>query len=165
MLYLQRRGWDGLDCAVATRAFMSLHVWIYRFVNGTPSSLLVRPILGVLDTYDCVGQTRCGAFVIHFTDGSCVDFLAPALCDGLSMDFCAFLRGTGQECARCIYEVALAGDGVIMPFSEDAVPILTRRSQYSQLPSDYANQAESLVVCENAEQLWSLLRDRPMDSL
>jgi hypothetical protein len=71
---------------------------------------------------------------------------------------CAFhIDGMSPQLVRFILEIAKAGDMVVLPATEDLVPILSSLEQKQQLPSHLVEGGPEPVFCESPAELVSLL--------
>jgi hypothetical protein len=80
---------------------------------------------------------------VEFADGAHVE---------LSADFggCTFhIRDMSPKMANFVWEIASAGEMVILPAMKNFVPVLTSPAQKKHLPSDFSRDNPEPVVCES----------------
>jgi len=117
-----------------------------------------EPVRAVLLSRDFSGPDQFGFYVVRFSDGVHVEFSAQGLHEGNDFDGCAFhIRSMSFDLIKFVWEVATAGDMVILPAMEDFVPILSSPEQAQSLPPDLLRDCPHPVVCGSAAELESLL--------
>jgi hypothetical protein len=142
----------------ATIAAMSFDVFLQRFECGEPGVVNADRVRAVLLSREFTGPDRFGFYDVSISDGIHVEFSAKGLADGTGFDGCAFhIRSMSAELVQFVWEIATAGDMVIMPAMEDFVPILSSPEQITSLPSDLRRDYPHPVVCGSAAELESLL--------
>jgi hypothetical protein len=139
---------------------MSFDVFLQKFDAGEPAQADRELVLNVLRTHRYDGPDGFGFYVVKFPDGSDVEFSAKGLEDNTGFTDCAFhIRGMGQHLVRFIFEIAKAGDMVILPAMDPFVPILSRPAQIDAVPAGLAENDPKPVFCESADELQSLLSE------
>lgn len=137
---------------------MSFDVFLQRFAAGKPAEVSREPVLAVLRTTKFSGPDDSGIYVVEFSDGQEVEFYAEGLQGSGDFKDCSFeIHGMSQHLVRFIFEIAKAGDMVILPAMEDFVPILSLPEQQKELPAELADNEPEPVLCGSAEELESLL--------
>jgi hypothetical protein len=92
--------------------------------------------------------------VVTFADGADVEFSAQGLDGTQSFSGCAFhLRGMSAQVVSFVFDIAKAGDFVILPAMENFVPILSHPSQRTMIPKDLPEA----VLSESSSELEALL--------
>jgi len=117
-------------------------------------------VLAVLKNTKFTGPDKFGFYRVAFPDGSDVDFSAEGL-QGLG-DFsdCAIhIHGLSSHITSFIFEIARAGDMVILPAMDDFVPILLSPEQKKELPAELAENDPKPVLCGSSGELEALLSD------
>jgi hypothetical protein len=137
---------------------MSFDVFLQRFVGGEPAAVNRDRVRAVLVSREFTGPDQFGFYGVSFADGVHVEFSAKGLAHETEFDGCAFhIRGISSDLAQFVWEIAKAGDMVILPAMEDFVPILSSPEQTRDLPPDLREGYPHSVVCSSAEELESLL--------
>ena len=137
---------------------MSFDVFLQRFVGGEPAEVRRESVQPVLMTSSHSGPDEYGYFIVTFPDGVDVELLAKGLDGSGSFTGCAFrVRGLSSNLAAFIFEVAKAGDMVVLPAMEDFVPILSAPEQRNELPPDLQSGEREPVLCRSASELEVLL--------
>ena len=137
---------------------MSFDVFLQRFVGGEPAEVPRESVRAVLMASSHSGPDEHGYFVVKFPDGVDVELSAKGLDGSGSFTGCAFhVRGFSPNLAAFIFEIAKAGDMVVLPTMEDFVPILSAAEQKNELPSDLQNSAPAPIWCKSAPELEALL--------
>jgi hypothetical protein len=137
---------------------MSFDVFLQRFVGGEPAEVRRESVRTVLMASSHSGPDEYGYFVVTFPDGLEVELSAKGLDGSGSFTGCAFhVRGLSSSLAAFIFEIARAGDMVVLPAMEDSVPILSAPEQRNELPSDLQASEREPVLCRSASELEVLL--------
>jgi hypothetical protein len=137
---------------------MSFDVFLTKLVAGKPADVNREQVRAVLQTTKFTGPNEFGFYVVEFSDGVDVQFSAEGLDGAGEFRDCAFhIRGMGSHLVRFIFEIAKAGDMVILPAMEPFVPILTSPEQIKELPPGLAKDGLEPVVCRAPAELESLL--------
>ena len=137
---------------------MSFDVFLQKFVRGEPAKANRESVRAVLSTQDFSGPDDFGFYDVRFTDGSEVEFSASGLSGESDFAACAFhIRGMSQRLVSFIWDIAKAGEMVILPAMDDFVPILSSLEQHNHLPQDLARDFPVPVVCKSPAELESLL--------
>ena len=137
---------------------MSFDVYLQRFDKGEPAEVSREPVLTVLRSAKFTGPDDLGFYVVEFPDGQDVEFSAEGLQGSGEFTGCAFhIRGISPHLVRFMFEVAKAGDMVLVATMEPFVPILSRPEQRQQVPAELAENDPAPVVCGSPEELHSLL--------
>jgi hypothetical protein len=136
---------------------MSFDIFLQRFEGGEPAPISRDSVRRVLHAHDYSDPTRTGFYNVRFPDGVEVEFSASGLENEKKFDNCSFhVRGTGPYLITFIWDMADAGDMVILPAMEEPVAILTSPGQLSHLPPDAIKNFRP-VVCSSPNQLGELL--------
>ncbi|MGA3269306.1 MAG: hypothetical protein ABSE16_21125 [Verrucomicrobiota bacterium] len=137
---------------------MSFDVFLQRFGGGKPAEVSREPVLAVLRTTKFRGPDDFGVYVVEFPDGQEVERSAEGLQGPGAFKDCSFeIHGMSPHLVRFMFEVAKAGDMVMLPAMEDFVPILSRPEQRKELPEDLAGNEPEPVGCDSPEELDLLL--------
>jgi hypothetical protein len=137
---------------------MSFDVFLQKFEHGETATVDPISVRAVLMTKEFKGPDDHGFYAVRISDGTEVEFSARGLNGDGDFTSAAFhIRGMSECLAAFIWEVAHAGEMVIVPAMEDWVPILPTLDQYQHLPIDLKRDFPTPVVCESAAQLNLLL--------
>jgi len=137
---------------------MSFDVFLQRFVGGEPAEVNRDSVRAILMASSHSGPDEYGYFIVKFPDGVDVELSAKGLDGGGSFTGCAFrAQGLSSNLAAFIFEIAKAGDMVVLPAMEDFVPILSAPEQRNELPPDLQNSAQGPIWCRSAYELEALL--------
>jgi hypothetical protein len=116
---------------------MSFDVFLTKFSAGMPAESNRDAVLAVLNKAKFQGPDEHGFYVVEFADGHSVEFSAGGLQGEGEFNDCAFhIRGMSPDLVRFVFEIAKAGDMVMMPATEDFVPILSLPGQQNELPKE-----------------------------
>ena len=136
---------------------MSFDVFLQRFENGDVAEAQREPVLAVLRKTSFRGPDEFGFYIIAFPDRVEVEFSAKGLELKDRFTGCAFfIRGFGKHLAEFIYQVARAGDMVIMPAMEGNPLIFVSDGQRPHVPADSLERSRPVVV-KSPEELGALL--------
>ena len=134
---------------------MSFDIFLQKFSYGNSAEANREAVLAVLKNEKYKRPNRL--YHVTFTDGADVEFSAELESKG-KFDGCAFfVRGMSRLLIKFIFDIAKAGDMVILPAMEGFVPILCSSEQKQHLPKELAHNEPPPVVCESGEELESLL--------
>jgi hypothetical protein len=137
---------------------MSFDVHLQKFADGHAADANREGVRAVLQSTAFVGPDEFGFYVVTFPDDIRVELSASGLDGTGAFTGCAFfIRGMSSDLVRFIFEVARAGDMVILPAMEHFVPILSSPEQRAHLPADLTDRDPAPVVCDTPEGLESLL--------
>jgi hypothetical protein len=137
---------------------MSFDVFLQRFAAGQSAQVSREQVRAVLTTRKFIGPNDFGFFIVQFPDGVDVEFSAKGLRDSADFKGCAFhIRCMSPHLVRFMFEVAKAGDMVMLPLMEDFVPILSNSAQRGELPTELIQKDPGPVLCGSPEELESLL--------
>jgi hypothetical protein len=137
---------------------MSFDVFLQRFVGGEPAEVHKESVRAILMARPHSGPDEYGYFIVTFPDGVDVELSAKGLDGSGSFTSCAFhVRGLSCNLAAFIFEVAKAGDMVVLPAMKDFVPILSAAEQRNELPLDLQAGEREPVLCRSASELEVLL--------
>lgn len=137
---------------------MSFDVFLQRFVGGEPAEVRRESVRPVLMASSHSGPAEYGYFIVTFPDGVDVELSAKGLDGSSSFTGCAFhVRGLSSNLAAFIFEIAKAGDMVVLPAMEDFVPILSAPGQRNELPPDLQASERGPIWCRSASELEVLL--------
>lgn len=136
---------------------MSFDVFLQRFRNGESADAPRATVRNVLAREKYQGPDDFGFYLVTFSDGTEVEFSAGGLDSDKPFCGCAFhIRGFSGELAKFIFDVATAGDMVILPAMEDRLVILANKDQEHHLQPDIREDFKPVVV-ENGDELRALL--------
>ncbi|PWT86620.1 MAG: hypothetical protein C5B56_12145 [Proteobacteria bacterium] len=136
---------------------MSFDVFLQRFADGESAHVDRRPVREVLKSANYRGPDDFGVYVVAFPDGVEVEFSAKGLESGESFKGCAFhIRGFGDGLIKFMFDVARAGDMVIIPTMEDNPLVLVSEQQKKNVPVDLQESFQSIVV-DSAGELGAVL--------
>lgn len=137
---------------------MSFDIFLRRFVGGEPAEAHRDQVRAVLQANHHSGPDRYGFYVVNFPDGVDVELSAKGLDGSESFKGCAFhVRGMSSHLAEFILKVAKAGDMILLPAMEDAIPILSSPHQLSQLPPDLVQGGRRPILCDLPKALERIL--------
>jgi hypothetical protein len=129
-----------------------------------------QPVREVLKATTHRGPDDFGFYLIAFPDGVEVEFSASGLVSEEPFTGCAFhVRGFGASLMKFIFDVARAGDMVIIPAMEGNPLVLVSEEQKKNVPADFQKSFQSIVVRSGAElgvvlsggfEGWSAYRDQ-----
>ncbi|MCA9441346.1 MAG: hypothetical protein KC964_11100 [Candidatus Omnitrophica bacterium] len=126
---------------------MSFDIFLQHFVNGESAEADRRDVLDVLATVDYDGPDKYGSYHVAFPDGVVVEFDASGLESEESFTGCAFCRcGFGDDLVKFIFDVARAGDMVIMVPMEPAPMFLISEDQKAGVPPDLLENFQPILV-------------------
>ena len=126
---------------------MSFDVFLQRFEDRKPAEVDRRLVLDVLRTTAFRGPDAFGFYVVAFPDGVDVEFSARGLESDDPFSGCAFhVRGCGDSLIAFMFEVARAGDMVILPAMEGNPIVLVSEAQEAHLPLDIGDDVEPICV-------------------
>jgi hypothetical protein len=149
---------EALSNGLQEHTTMSFDVFLQRFVGGKPVEVDRQPVSSVLQTTQFQGPDEFGFYLVQFSDGVHVEFSASGL-DG-SKDFggCAFhIRGMSPALVRFIFDVAKAGDMMILATMDCCGPILVAPEQERELPREMLQALGDPVLCASSIDLENLL--------
>ncbi len=136
---------------------MSFDVFLQRFRNSESADVERRPVREVLDAASYRGPDEFGFYVVAFPDGIEVEFSAKGLESQEPFTGCAFhIRGFGDDLMKFMFDVARAGDMVIIPAMEGNPLVLVSEAQAREIPSDLRESFRSIVV-GSAKELGAVL--------
>ena len=137
---------------------MSFDVFLLRFAGGERAEGNRDQVHAVLRTRQFSGPNRFGYYTVTFPDGVEVELSAKGLDGTAEFTGCAFhLRSMSRHLPEFIFELAKAGDMVVLPAMERRVAILASPQQREHLPPNLAKDGWELVVCDTSAKLESLL--------
>jgi len=137
---------------------MSFDVFLQRFVGGEPAEVNGESVRAVLIASSHSGPDEYGYFIVKFPDCVDVEMSAKGLDGSSSFTGCAFhVRGMSSNLAAFIFEIAKAGDMVVLPAMEEFVPILSAPEQRNELPPDLQASERGPIWCKSATELEVLL--------
>ena len=129
-----------------------------------------RRVRDVLKAATCRGPDEFGFYVVAFPDGVDVEFSARGLESEESFTGCAFhIRGIGDDLIKFMFDVARAGDMVIIPAMEDTPLVLLSEAQEAGVPADVRESLRPILVRSPGElgavlsggfEGWSAYRDK-----
>lgn len=149
---------------------MSFDVFLARFENGDVSEVQRQPVRAVLQRTPYYGPDKFGFYRVSFPDRTDVEFSAGGLESDESFTGCAFhIRAFGDALMTFMFEVACAGDMVMMPAMEGNPLILVSESQRAHVPAEIVKALCPVVVQAPGELSallsggfagWSVYRDQ-----
>jgi hypothetical protein len=149
---------------------MSFDIFLVHFENGHVSEVQRQPVRAVLQRTLYHGPDKFGFYRVSFPDRTDVEFSAHGLESDESFTSCAFhIRAFGEALMTFLFEVACAGDMVMMPAMEGYPLILVSESQRAHVPAEVVEALRPVVVQSPAELSallsggfagWSAYRDR-----
>lgn len=126
---------------------MSFDVFLQRFSDGGPAQVDRKPVLDVLRAATFRGPDEFGFYVVAFPDGNDVEFSARGLESDESFTGCAFhLNGMGGDLIKLIFDVARAGDMVIIPAMEGTPLVLVSEPQGASVPDEVRESLQPILV-------------------
>jgi hypothetical protein len=136
---------------------VSFDIFLQRFENGTSVAVPREPVREVLRQTSCNEPDESGFYAVTFPDGVEAEFSAKGLESNEPFTGCAFhIRGFSEGLMRFIFEIALAGDMVIMPAMEDNPLILLSKDQESHVPPEVLDRFRPVTV-ESPGELGAIL--------
>jgi hypothetical protein len=136
---------------------MSFDVILQRFADGKAVEVDRRPVRDVLATADYRGPDDFGFYVVAFPDGVEVEFSARGLESEESFTGCAFhIRGIGDGLLKFMFDVARAGDMVIIPAMEGNPLVLVSELQRARVPADIRGSLQP-ILARSPEELGAVL--------
>jgi len=137
---------------------VSFDVFLQRFADGGSAQVDRRRVREVLGAANYRGPDDFGFYVVAFPDGVEVEFSAGGLESGKSFTGCAFhIRGFGDDLMTFVFDIARAGDMVIIPAMEGSPLLLISERQKNNVPADLQERFQSIVV-GSAGELGAVLR-------
>lgn len=137
---------------------MSFDVFLQRFRGGEEAAVERGPVLAAARTVVRRGPDKHGYYVVEFPDGSNVEWSAGGLESEEPFMDCAFhIRALSLNLVHFIFEIARAGDMVIIPVMEGSPIGLVTDQQAGELPQEM-RQRLNLVRLRSADELGALLR-------
>lgn len=151
---------------------MSFDVFLQRFVGGEGADVDRRAVREVLATTSFRGPDEFGFYRVAFPDGVEVEVSADGLESEEPFTGCVFhIRGIGDPLIRFMFDVARAGDMVLMPAMEDGVLVLVSEAQRTAVPADIWESLRPVLVGSPSElgalltggfDGWSAYRDKAL---
>jgi hypothetical protein len=136
---------------------MSFDVFLQRFEHGDSAEVGRRAVLQVLKGATYRGPDQFGFYVVSLPEGGDVEFSASGLESQDSFNGCAFhVRGFSDSLAKFIFDIARAGDMVIIPAMEGNPLILLSEAQRPHVHPDALKSLRPVVV-NSAQELAALL--------
>jgi len=137
---------------------LSFDVFLQRFDDGESLEVDRRPVLEVLTAAKYRGPDQFGFYVVVFPDGVDVEFSAEGLESDERFTHCAFhIRGFGEGLMKFIFDVARAGDMVIIPAMQGNPLLLVSEEQKKKVPADVRENFQSIVVVSSPAELGAML--------
>jgi hypothetical protein len=138
---------------------MSFDVFLQRFKGGEPAEADRVSVLEVLRAEKHTEFDQFGFSIVTFHDGIDVEFSASGLESNDSFTGCAFhVRGFGEALVKFMFDVARAGDMVILPAMEGAPVGLVSDAQQCESPLEMQSDFR-LARLQSAHDLGLLLKD------
>jgi hypothetical protein len=137
---------------------VSFDVFLQRFVDGEPAEVDRRRVCDVLRAATSRGPDEFGFYLVAFPDGVEVEFSAKGLESQEPFTGCGFhMRGFGDSLMQFMFDVARAGDMVIIPAMDGNPLVLVSDAQARNLPADLRENFRSMAAC-SAGELGAVLR-------
>jgi hypothetical protein len=137
---------------------MSFDIYLQRFVGGESADVARGPVLAVLNGASHSDLRSEGWCDVKFPDGTSIEFSARGLVAGGKFQGCAVhARGMSIRIATFIFEIAKAGDMVVLAAMEDGPAILTGPEQEKELPADLTASFGKVVWCKSGAEMEVLL--------
>lgn len=153
---------------------MSFDLFLQHFTDGQSTEAMRDPVQRVLRAATCRGPDKFGFYVVRFADGVDVELNAGGLETEESFTGCAFhIRGFSNLLVEFVFEMAWAGEMVLIPAMEGNPLILLFEEQRRHLPVDIAEDFHVVVAGSPADlrellmdglESWSAYRDHIMRS-
>jgi hypothetical protein len=126
---------------------VSFDVFLQRFADGVSAEVDRRPVREVLGATTYHGPDDFGFYVVAFPDGVEVEFSARGLESAEPFTGCAFhIRGIGDGLIKFMFDVARAGDMVIIPAMEGNPLVLVSETQKAAVPADVLQSLQPVLV-------------------
>jgi hypothetical protein len=126
---------------------VSFDVFLQRFANGERAEVDRLPVREVLRAATYRGPDDFGFYVVAFPDGVEVEFSARGLESEKSFTECAFhIHGIGDGLMKFVFDVARAGDMVIIPAMEGNPLVMVSESQGASVPVDVSASLQPILV-------------------
>ncbi len=137
---------------------MSFDVFLQRFKGGKEVEVERAPVLAVLRRLDHTAIDEFGFSIVRFQDGVEVEFSASGLESAEPFTGCAFhIRDFGEPLVKFMFDVACAGNMVIIPAMEDAPVGLVSHEHQAELPPEIRDSFKPALL-SSAQELEALLR-------
>jgi len=131
---------------------MSFDVFLQRFKDGDSAEADRMPVREVLSETAFRGPDEFGFYVVAFPGGGDVEFSAKGLESQEPFTDCAFhIRGFSDGLMKFIFDVARAGDMVILPAMKGNPLVMVSESQAREIPSDLRDGFRPIVVRSGQE--------------
>jgi hypothetical protein len=138
-------------------AAVSFDVFLQRFVDGESAEVDRRRVTEVLRAATHRGPDDFGLYIVAFSDGVEVEFSASGLESDEPFTGCAFyIHGFGGDLTKFMFDVARAGDLVLIPAMEGNPLILVSEEQKRNVPGDLVENLKPVVV-RSAGELGAIL--------
>jgi len=148
---------------------MSFDVFLQRFKCGEQAEVERASVLAELRAVNHTEFDEFGFSIITFHDGIDVEFSAGGLVSNESFTGCAFhIRGFGGPLVKFMFDVARAGDMVVIPVMEGSPVGLVTDAQQCELPPEMRGDFKSArlqsaqelgVLLQGGFEAWSAYRD------
>jgi len=149
---------------------VSFDVFLQRFVARKSAGVDRERVLEVLRTATYRGPDEFGFYVVAFPDSGNVEFSASGLESKEPFEGCAFhIGGFGEHLIKFMFDVARAGDMVLIPVMEGSPLVLVTEDQKAAVPSELSESLQPVLVCSPSElgvlltdgfAAWSSYRER-----
>jgi len=131
---------------------VSFDVFLQRFADGESAEVDRRRVLEVLKAATYQGPDDFGFYVVTFADDVVVEFSARGLESDKPFPGCAFhIHGIGDDLTKFMFDIARAGDMVLIPVMEENLLILASEEQKRHVPGDVTESLKPVVVCSPGE--------------
>jgi hypothetical protein len=126
---------------------VSFDVFLQRFANGESAEVDRRPVREVLRAATYRGPDDFGFYVVAFPDGVEVEVSAGGLESEEAFTGCTFhIRGFGDGLLKFMFDVAQAGDMVIIPAMEGRPLVLVLEDQKAGVPANLCESFQPILV-------------------
>jgi hypothetical protein len=126
---------------------MSFDVFLQRFAGGEPAQVDGRAVREVLSSVTHRGPDDFGFYAVTLSDGAEVELSAKGLETRASFTGCAFhIRESSDGLMKFMFDIARAGDMVIVPAMEGNPLILVSQQQQNDVPVDLRESFQPVVV-------------------
>jgi hypothetical protein len=126
---------------------MSFDVFLQRFADGQPAQANREAVREVLNCANYSGPDEFGFYVISLPDGVEAEFSAKGLQSENSFTGCAFhIRGFSDALMQFMFDIARAGEMVIMPAMEGNPLVMVSEQHKQSIPADFWESLQPVVI-------------------
>jgi len=135
---------------------VSFDIFLFKCERGEMAPADRDGVRAILDTIKA--PIVYGAYSIDTEDLGHASLYAQGLDGNGDFTNCAFItHGLSPQLLTIVFDVAQAGDMIIVPAMEPFAVILSSEGQRAHLPEDLAK--ETIVLCTSASQLEALVQE------